>query len=608
MSAQKQGTRPQSLADLQRAGRGGPGGRFAEAEHAEDARGTVFEIAALLSREKGQLAALLLSTLAGTLCLVAAPRLQSRAIDMLSGVLEGDFARTVFIMLTLYLLSAAGQLLQGVFSARLSQKMVRRLRNDLFSGIVSLPVSYLDGHSHGDIMSRMTNDAELLSQSVAQSLPSIVSGVLTIAGVAGMMFSISPPLALVSLSTVLLTAAATKIIGGRVRRIARRRQELLGRLNGGVEEFFTAYQTVKAYGQEAACAEELSATSDALTEESVRSEVLGGVMGPLMNCIGNIGFVLIAAFGGWFAAQGRITIGVISAFIVYAKQFSRPINELAQLYGQLQSALAAAERVFRLLREKPEDPSGEALQSADGITFSHVEFGYDPGIPVLRDFSLTVPRGKKVALVGATGSGKTTVANLLERFYDPWSGAISIGGQEAGRIARPSLRGRMAIVLQDTVLFTGTVRENLAFGCPQADEERLMRAAGLSHCAGVIQALPEGLDTVLTGGGQEISRGQRQLFAIARALAADPEILILDEATSSVDTRTEKEIQDAMQRVMKNRTSIVIAHRLSTIRDADLIVVMDRGRIVEQGVHDELMRKGGKYRELVETQYRGFAT
>jgi ATP-binding cassette subfamily B protein len=305
-----------------------------------------------------------------------------------------------------------------------------------------------------------------------------------------------------------------------------------------------------------------------------------------------------------------ISVGVISAFIVYAKQFSRPINEIAQVYGQLQTAVAGAERVFGVLDESSEDPSGRALQETDRaeVSFRNVQFSYQPGHPVLRDFSLVIPSGKKVALVGATGSGKTTVVNLLMRFYDLDSGSICINGQNIAEVSRESLRQQVAIVLQDTVLFSDTVRSNLKYGNDQADEAQLSRAVEMSRCQELIRLLPEGMDTVLTGSGASISQGQRQLLAIARAFVADPKILILDEATSNVDTRTEAAIQDAMQQVMENRTSIIIAHRLSTIRDADLIVVMDAGQIVEQGSHQELLEKQGKYYQLYMTQYAGFAT
>lgn len=329
-----------------------------------------------------------------------------------------------------------------------------------------------------------------------------------------------------------------------------------------------------------------------------------------MNCIGNIGFVIIAAFGGYFSIKGLISVGVISAFIVYAKQFSRPINEIAQIYGQLQTAIAGAERVFGVLDEENEDNSGKAAdigEKAD-VCFEHVSFSYQPGKPVIKDFTLTVPAGKKIALVGSTGSGKTTMVNLLMRFYDIDSGNIWIQGQDIREMSRKELRKNVAIVLQDTVLFSDTLQNNLKYGREDATKEELEQAVWMSHCTELVNHLPQGYDTVLSGAGSGISQGQRQLIAIARAFVADPKILILDEATSNVDTRTEKAIQSAMQKIMQGRTSIVIAHRLSTIRDSDLIVVMDHGTIQEQGTHEELLEKKGKYYELYMTQYAGFAT
>lgn len=584
--------------------------RFAEVEHAENVAGTLKRIVTYFIHEKMLVITMLGIVIFGTLCGVYAPSLQSKAIDIIASAAQGNLAHTLILMLVVYLLYSGSQLLQGLFSANLSQRIVKRMRQELFGKIVDLPVKYLDTHSHGDVMSRMTNDIENISTTVSQSLPSLFSGVLTVFGTVVIMLFYCWQLALLSCATVILTVAVTKVLSKRVRKFSRSRQELLGMLNGTVEEMVSGYQTVVAYNHQDITTDDFCDTSDDLTKAGIRTDVISGVMGPVMNCIGNIGFVIIAAFGGYFAITGLISVGVISAFIVYAKQFSRPINEIAQIYGQLQTAVAGAERVFSVIDEINEDKAGENLieDTAATVKFQNVKFSYEQGYPVLHDFTLTVPSGKKVALVGATGSGKTTVVNLLMRFYDIDSGDIYINQQNIKDIARDSLRKNVAIVLQDTVLFSDTVRNNLKYGNENASEEQLEAAVEMSRCKEMIQMMPKGYDTLLTGSGENVSQGQRQLLAIARAFVADPKILILDEATSNVDTRTEKAIQDAMQLVMKNRTSIIIAHRLSTIRDADMIVVMDKGKIVESGDHDSLLAQKGKYYQLYMTQYAGFTT
>ena len=584
--------------------------RFAEAEHAENVGATVRRIITYFLHEKKLVIFMLVIVVFGTLCGIYAPSLQSKAVDIIAGERAGVLSHTLLFMLSVYLLYSACSLLQGLFSARLSQNVVKRMREELFGKIMELPVRYLDTHSHGDVMSRMTNDIENISTTVSQSLPSLFSGVLTIIGTVAIMLWYCWQLALLSLASVLLTLLATKILSGRVRKFSRRRQMLLGQLNGTVEEMISGYRTVVAYNHQNITTDDFCSTADSLTKAGIKTDVFSGVMGPVMNCIGNIGFVIIAAFGGYFSVKGLISVGVISAFIVYAKQFSRPINEIAQIYGQLQTAIAGAERVFAVLNEEDEDKSGEELAKEEkaAITFRNVRFSYDGENPVIKNFTLTVPTGKKVALVGATGSGKTTIVNLLMRFYETDSGEICINKQNIQDVARGSLRQNVAIVLQDTVLFSNTVRSNLKYGNDAVTEEQLETAVEMSQCREMIELLPQGLDTVLTSSGANISQGQRQLLAIARAFVADPRILILDEATSNVDTRTEKAIQDAMQRIMQGRTSIVIAHRLSTIRDSDLIVVMDHGEIVESGNHEELLEKKGKYYELYMTQYAGFAT
>lgn len=584
--------------------------RFTEAEHAENVSGTLKRVLVYFMREKTLVLGMLAVVIFGTLCGIYAPSLQSRAIDIIAGTADDNLARTLTLMLAVYLLYSGSQLLQGLLSAKLSQQIVRKLREELFGKLVDLPVKYLDTHSHGDVMSRMTNDIENISTTVSQSLPSLFSGTLTIIGTVAIMLWYCWQLALLSCATVILTVIATKVLSKRVRKFSRKRQALLGSLNGTVEEMISGYRTVVAYNQQDNTTELFCETSDSLTKAGIKTDVLSGIMGPIMNCIGNIGFVIIAAFGGYFAIEELISVGVISAFIVYAKQFSRPINEIAQIYGQLQTAVAGAERVFTVIDETNEDKSGDSLadESAATVSFKNVNFSYEQGYPIIHDFTLTVPSGKKVALVGATGSGKTTIVNLLMRFYDIDSGDIYINHQNLKDISRESLRKNVAIVLQDTVLFSDTIKNNLKYGNENATEEQLAAAVEMSHCKGMIRRMPQGYDTVLTGAGENISQGQRQLLAIARAFVADPKILILDEATSNVDTRTEKAIQDAMQLVMKNRTSIIIAHRLSTIRDSDIIVVMDKGCIVESGSHDELLAQKGKYYDLYMTQYAGFAT
>lgn len=584
--------------------------RFVEVEHAENTGATVKRIITYFAHERLMVLAMLVVVVFGTLCGIYAPSLQSNSIDIIAGTRDGKLAVTLILMLVIYLLYSGSQLLQGLISARLSQRIVRQMRRELFEKLVDLPVQYLDNHSHGDVMSRMTNDIENISTTVSQSLPSLFSGVLTIIGTVLIMLWYCWQLALLSCATVVLTLLATRILSKKVRKFSRKRQMLLGQLNGTVEEMISGYRTVVAYSHQDITTEEFCNTSDSLTKAGIHTDVFSGVMGPIMNCIGNIGFVIIAAFGGYFAIHHLISVGIISAFIVYAKQFSRPINEIAQIYGQLQTAIAGAERVFVILDEDSEDMSGKPLETGHNVAvrFEHVNFSYTPAHPVIRDFTLTVPSGKKVALVGSTGSGKTTVVNLLMRFYDIDSGVIRIDGQDIAGVSRDSLRRDVAIVLQDTVLFSDTIRNNLLYANGDATQEQLDTAVKMSRCEEMLKLLPDGYDTRLTAAGANISQGQRQLLAIARAFVADPKILILDEATSNVDTRTEKAIQSAMQMVMQNRTSIVIAHRLSTIRDSDLIVVMDNGRIVESGSHDALLAQKGKYYQLYMTQYAGFAT
>ena len=579
-------------------------------EKARDLKSTLRRLVLYFSHEKKRLFTLMGCVLVTVIAAVYAPKLQSQAIDSISQRRYEDLNFYLILMLAFYGAQSLFTLFQGRLSALLSQSIVKRMREDLFRKIVNLPIRYLDSHPHGDIMSRMTNDIENVSNTVSQSLSSMVSGSLTILGTVAMMFWLCPPLALLSCATVILTVTATKFLSNAMRRFYRKRQELLGSLNSTVEEMVGGYKTVAAYSREEAVVKEFNRTSDDLTKVGIMAEILGGSMGPVMNAINNISFVIIAAFGGYFAIKGTITIGVISAFIIYAKQFGRPIDELAQIYGQIQTAIAGAERVFAIMDEPSEDKSGtESMSDARGvITFRNVNFSYTEGHPVLHDFNLTVNAGQKVALVGSTGSGKTTVVNLLMRFYDVDSGQILIDGINVKDIDCGDLRHNTAIVLQDTVLFADTVENNLKYSREGVTDEEMEEAAKLCHCHNMIKRLSEGYRTHLAQAGYNLSQGQRQLLSIARAFLAKPKILILDEATSSVDTRTEKRIQDAMVHLMANRTSLIIAHRLSTIQDADIIVVMDQGRIVETGSHEQLLAAGGRYYDLYMTQFAGQAT
>lgn len=583
------------------------GPRNQQVEKPREGKKTIVRLLGYFSQEKKVVLLLLLVVFVVVVASVYAPRLQSDAIDSISLGESERLPGILAVMLAVYGIQSIGTFLQSRNSAVLSQRVVKRMREDLFDSVVNLPVRYIDSHSHGDIMSRMTNDVENISNTVSQSLSSLFSGVLTVLGTVAMMLYLCPPLAVLSCTTVLLTLGATKFLSGAMRTFYRRRQRLLGVLNGTVEEMVTGSRTVTAYERQEAVIEEFNRISGELTREGIIAEILGGSMGPVMNVINNIGFVIIAAFGGYFAVNGVISIGIISAFIVYAKQFGRPIDEIAQIYGQIQTAIAGAERVFAVMDQPAEDKSGsKSMNEAKGvITFRNVNFSYVPGQQVLYDFNLEVRAGHKIALVGATGSGKTTVVNLLMRFYDVDSGEILIDGVNIRDIDCRNLRQNTAIVLQDTVLFEDTVRYNLKYSNPEAADEQMEQAARLSNCHDMILRLRDGYDTVLARDGNNLSQGQRQLLSIARAFLAQPRILILDEATSSVDTRTEKRIQDAMVKLMENRTSLIIAHRLSTIQDADLIVVMDQGRIIETGNHEELLKRRGRYYELYMTQFSG---
>lgn len=584
-----------------------PGNRNLTVEKAEDKKGTLKRLIAYFAAEKAMIIGLLAAVIVVVICSVYAPKLQSNAIDIIASGRFKELTPILITMVVVYIIHSICTFLQTKISAVLSQNIVKKMREDLFRHIVNLPVRYLDSNSHGDIMSRMTNDIENISTTVSQSLSSMFSGVLTIIGTVIMMTVLCPQLALLSCVTVILTVIATKFLSKAMKKFFTKRQVLLGNLNGTVEEMVTGYKSVVAYNRQENVIKDFNSVSDELTRVGIIAEILGGSMGPVMNVINNISFVIIAAFGGYFAINHIISIGVISAFIVYAKQFGRPIDELAQIYGQIQTAIAGAERVFAVMDEPLEDKSGDKnMDKLEGvIKFKDVNFSYTKDKQVLYDFNLQVKAGQKVALVGSTGSGKTTVVNLLMRFYDVDSGEILIDDINIKEIDCATLRKNTAIVLQDTVLFADTIKNNLKYSNEAATDEQMYAAAAMSNCDTMINKMPLKYDTELMAEGENISQGQRQLLSIARAFLAQPKILILDEATSNVDTRTEKHIQDAMLKLMENRTSLIIAHRLSTIQDADIIVVMDDGHIVEAGNHKELLNKMGRYYKLYMTQFAG---
>lgn len=587
-----------------------PGSRNMTVEKPQNGKKTLKRLMGYFVSEKKMLFLLMLAVVVVVACSVYAPKLQSNAIDAIAIRQWDKLSPILIVMVIIYIIHSICTYMQSKLSAVLSQNIVSRMRKDLFLNIVNLPIRYLDANSHGDIMSRMTNDIENISTTVSQSMSSLFSGILTVIGTVVMMVVLCPRLAALSCVTVILTIVATKLLSKAMRFFFKKRQVILGQLNGNVEEMVTGYRTVVAYNRQNAVVKDFDNVSDELTRVGIIAEILGGSMGPVMNVVNNVGFVIIAAFGGYFAINNIISIGVISAFIVYARQFGRPIDELAQIYGQIQTAVAGAERVFEVMDEPLEDKSGKKnMDDLKGIIrFKNVNFSYTKEKQVLYDFNLEVKAGQKVALVGSTGSGKTTVVNLLMRFYDVDSGEILIDDVNIKDIDCDSLRKNTAIVLQDTVLFADSIENNLRYSNSSATDEQMYMAARMSNCDSMIRKMPQGYDTQLMSEGENISQGQRQLLSIARAFLAQPKILILDEATSSVDTRTEKHIQDAMVKLMKDRTSLIIAHRLSTIQDADLIVVMDEGRIAETGSHANLLAKKGKYYQLYMTQFAGCAT
>ena len=585
-------------------------------EKPKNLKATLSRILSYIGKNRRLIIAMLVVMLFATLLNVVAPSIQAKAIDSIAKLDANSLIMWLVVMAVVYFSSAIFTYFQNLFAAMLSQYTVKVMRKDLFAKISRLPIRYMDTHKHGDILSRMTNDVENVSNSVSQSLGSLISGVIMLVGCFVMMLIHSWLMTLVSMVTIILTLVVTKFMSKLMRKYFPMQQAKLGQLNGQIEEAVSGCKTVKAFTHEGKICEDFNRTSNELKNVGVKAQILGGSMGPCMNTIGNIGFLLIAVVGAILSSDQNsmfyISIGTIQAFITYSKQFTRPINEIANQYTQIQSALAGAERVFEVMDSEPEDQGGNEpfeIENVHGdINFKDIDFSYVKGEQVLKDFDLWVKSGQKIAIVGATGSGKTTIVNLLTRFYDVDGGAITLDGQDIRSVPVSKLRGSIGIVLQDTVIFSDTIAQNIRYGRTDATDEEVIAAAKVARVDDFASKLSEGYNTMLTEGGSNLSQGQRQLISIARAVLADPKILILDEATSSIDTRTEMHIQDAMVALMKGRTSLIIAHRLSTIRDADKIVVIKGGKVVEAGNHDELLAQKGCYYDLYQSQFAGIAT
>ncbi len=590
-------------------GRGGPHGMMG-ARQAKDVRGTMRRLWEYLSRQKWLLIGIVaLVALSSGLALLG-PYLMGIAID--TYILEGDLpglARTAFLMIGVYAAAAFALWVQGYLMAGLAQGTVRDIRDDLFAKLQTLSLRFFDQRTHGELMSRLSNDVENVSNVLNQGLTQFISSVFSIVGVAVAMFLINWRMALVTLITTPLMVFLSAMVARQTRRGFREQQETLGKLNGMIEETITGQRVVKAYVREQAAIAEFDVANDKFRRAATRAEIFGGFMGPMMNLVNNLGLAIVAGAGGWMALQGLATVGTIASFINYAREFGRPLNQIAQLYAQIQGAIAGAERVFEILDEIPEltdAPDALPLERVAGdVVFEEVCFGYKPDVPVLKQVDFHAEPGQTIALVGPTGAGKTTIINLLTRFYDINSGRIAIDGKDIRQVKKADLRRKLGIVLQDTFLFSDTVMENIRYGRLDATDEEVIAAARLANADQFIHRLPQGYQTELSERGSNLSQGQRQLLSIARAVLADPGILILDEATSSVDTRTEKNIQEAMLRLMEGRTSFVIAHRLSTIREADSILVINDGEIIERGNHQELLAQQGFYHNLYMSQFKG---
>ena len=596
----------------------GPG-RFG-GEKAKDFGGTMKKLLRYISRYKVSIILVLVFAVGGVLLNIYGPKVLMYAneaivdgvVEMVSGVPGGgiDFVyvgRILLILLGMYLLSSGLTVVQGFLMTGVSQKVSYNLRREISRKIKRLPMKYFDTKTHGEVLSRVTNDVDTLSQSLNQSITQLITSVTQVVGVLVMMLTISWELTLAALCILPISMLCISFIVKRSQKFFKSQQEYLGHINGQVEEVYGGHNIVQAFNHEDKTVERFDETNETLYKSAWKSQFLSGMMQPMMQFIGNLGYVVVSVLGGWLVIRGRIGVEAIVSFVQYVRMFTQPFAQVAQVANMLQSTAAASERVFEFLEESEEDITVEHPVSIDGlegrVDFEHVSFGYNPDKIIIHDFTAHVKPGQKIAIVGPTGAGKTTMIKLLMRFYDVNAGAILVDGHDIRDFNRSELRQMFGMVLQDTWLFNGTIRENIRYGRLDATDEEVVAAAKAAHVHHFVQTLANGYDMELNEEASNVSQGQKQLLTIARAILADPKILILDEATSSVDTRTEVRIQKAMDNLMRGRTSFIIAHRLSTIRDADSILVMRDGDIVEQGSHEELLAKGGFYAQLYNSQF-----
>ncbi|NOU64866.1 ATP-binding cassette domain-containing protein [Paenibacillus sp. LMG 31461] len=586
----------------------GRGGRAPKVKP-KNFKNTMRRLWSYMGTERKWLTIVFLFILADAALTLAGPYLIGVAVDaMAGGVVDYNVLDVVMIVLiATYIADGGLTFMQSWVMAGLAQRVVRRLRQTMFAKLQKLPLAYFDGRSHGDVMSRLSNDIDNVSNSISQATTQLMTGSIAIVGSFIMMLILSPTLTLATLITVPLVFLLAKTITKRTSVLFKEQQAQLGKLNGHIEETISGLLVVKAFNREQKAIQEFNSVNDRLYAVGLKAQIWSGFLMPILGVINNIGFSSVAIVGGILAVKGHITVGVIASFLSYSRQFVRPLNEIANTYNVLQSGVAGAERAFEVLDEAEEaedEPGAVDLEKPIGhVTFQDVTFGYRPDRPIIKEVSFETAAGSSLALVGPTGAGKTTIVNLVTRFYDATSGTILIDGRDIKSYTRSSLRRSFGIVLQDTYLFSGTIKENIKYGNPEATDAEVIAAAKLANADTFISRLPKRYDTPLSENGGNLSQGQRQLLAIARVILADPSILILDEATSSIDTRTELHIQEALLSIMKGRTSFIIAHRLNTIRNADTIMVIDQGKIAEQGSHNTLMSQEGTYSRMFSNQF-----